>query len=305
MSTSNTLICVVGATASGKTKLAIEIAQFFNTEIVSFDSRQVYQELNIGVARPEPEELQSVKHHLIATQSIHQPYTAAAFALDFRKSLKSIFEKKNIAVAVGGTGLYLNAGLGLLDSFPSISKETRDKVNQWLQTKGLFYLQNYLKEIDPIGYSNLSIENPRRISKAIEVFVESGKPYSSFLNRSSTENDFNIIKIGIHQEREVLYKRIDTRVDRMMEKGLLSEVHNLYEFRNLTSLKTVGYSELFEYLDGKYDLNFAIEKIKQHTRNYAKRQITWWKKDEVYFFDSKYTPVKVFSFLKEKIAKNE
>ncbi|SZD73762.1 tRNA dimethylallyltransferase [Candidatus Ornithobacterium hominis] len=281
-----TLIVVVGPTAIGKTKLAIDIAQNFDAEIISSDSRQFYQEMEIGTAVPSQEELAAIKHHFIQHISIVKDYSVGDFEREALEFMQEYFEEKEILVMVGGSGLYEKAVTQGLDNFPEIPAEIRTRLNQELSRFGLEKLQKELAEKDSMYFSKIDENNPQRVIRALEIIRGSGKTYSSFLNQKKKARDFDVIKIGLTAEREMIYERINQRVDVMMKNGLLEEVKKLYGFKALNALQTVGYRELFAYFEGEYDLNFAIEEIKKNTRRFAKRQLTWYRKDNlVQWFD--------------------
>ncbi len=275
------LIVVAGPTAVGKTAAAIQIAKELGTEIISADSRQFYSELNIGVARPSEDELRTVKHHFIGHISITTPYTAADFEKDALAVLSQLFTSHNYVVVAGGSGLFINALLNGLDDLPS-DEELREQLSRRLEAEGLEVLTEQLKQLDIESYSTIDINNPRRVIRALEICLASGKKASELRKNSTTQRDFTPIKIALNLDRELLYSRINQRVDLMMNTGLLKEVEGLLPHRSLNSLQTVGYKELFDYFDGKVSLNEAVELIKQHTRNYAKRQLTWFRKDTDY-----------------------
>ncbi|UMB61103.1 tRNA (adenosine(37)-N6)-dimethylallyltransferase MiaA [Lutibacter sp. A80] len=284
----NYLITVVGATAIGKTALSIKLAQHFNTEIISSDSRQFYKEMNIGTAVPSPEELKAAKHHFIQNRSIFDNYSVGQFEKDALQKLNTLFLKNNSVIMVGGSGLYTNAVINGLDFFPKVDPEIRTKLTSKLENEGILTLQNKLKELDPESFSALEIENPHRLIRALEICIGTGKKYSTFKNKPKAPRNFIPIKIGLFADRAIMYNRINQRVDIMMEHGLLDEVKKLHPHKNLNALQTVGYKELFDYLDGKYPLDFAIEEIKKNTRRFAKRQVTWNKKDQtINWFDFK------------------
>lgn len=274
------LIIITGPTAIGKTGLAVFIAKALKTEIVSFDSRQFYKEMKIGTAVPTDEELAEVPHHFIQNLSIHDEYTVGDYERDALKKLKELFQKYNSVVMVGGSGMFEKAVTEGLDEFPEVDKTIRQNLIYEFDIYGLEPLQKELKEVDPDYYHQVDLNNPVRIIRALEVFRGTGKPFSSFRKNNSAKRNFNILKIGLELPREEIYDRINRRVDLMMEEGLLEEVKSLYKFKNLNSLQTVGYRELFDYLDGKFDLDIAVEEIKKNTRRYAKRQLTWYRKDE-------------------------
>lgn len=280
------LITVVGPTAIGKTALAIKLARHFNTEIISSDSRQFYKEMSIGTAVPSEEELASAPHHFIQHKSIFDAYSVGKFERDAIKKLKELFKKHNVTIMVGGSGLYVNAVIDGLDDFPTINESVREKLNLELKEQGIGSLQEKLKECDPEHYKKMDIENPQRLIRALEICIGAGKPYSSFLKKKETARDFKSIKIGLTANREVIYDRINRRVDAMISEGLIEEAKFLYEYKDLNALQTVGYRELFHHFSGDSDLDFAISEIKKNTRRFAKRQLTWFKKDEnILWFD--------------------
>lgn len=273
----NTLIVIGGPTASGKTALAIEKALALNTEIISFDSRQFYREMSIGTARPSDEELAKVKHHFIGHISINEEWNASVFEKNAIAKLDELFLKYDSVVAVGGSGLYLNALLYGFDELPDKDEKLRAELQLELEEKGIEFLQNKIKIIDPVYYEKGEIKNPHRLMRAIEVSLLSGKPYSQLKTNTSVQRNFTHQIFMIDNPREKLYERINMRVDEMVKAGLVDEVKSLLPYRNHNALQTVGYKEIFEFLDGKCNLETAIEKIKQNTRRYAKRQITWFK----------------------------
>lgn len=278
MKTKN-LITIVGPTAIGKTALSIKIANEYNAPIISCDSRQFYKETNIGTAVPTKEEQAQAHHYFIQDRSIFDDYNVGQFEKDALKKLEELFMTNDVVVMVGGSGLYVDAVINGLDYFPEVSPEIRKQLNKDLEEKGLVSLQERLKELDSKTYENIAIENPHRIIRALEVCIGSGKTYSSFKNKPKAERKFNSIKIGLKADREIIYDRINKRVDIMMQEGLLEEAKSVYPHKKLNALQTVGYRELFSYLDGEISLEFAIEEIKKNTRRFAKRQITWFKKD--------------------------
>ena len=271
------LIVIGGPTASGKTALAIEKALALNTEIISFDSRQFYKEMSIGTARPSDEELAKVKHNFICNISINEEGNASVFEKNAIAKLNELFLKYDSVVAVGGSGLYLNALLYGFDELPDKDESLRAELQLELEEKGIEFLQNKIKIIDPVYYQKGEIKNPHRLMRAIEVSLLSGKPYSELKTNLPVKRNFSHQILMIDHPREKLYERINMRVDEMVKAGLVNEVKSLLPFRNHNALQTVGYKEIFEFLDGKCDLQMAIEKVKQNTRRYAKRQITWFK----------------------------
>lgn len=296
-----TLILITGPTAIGKTGLAVFIAQQLHTEIISFDSRQFYKEMNIGTAVPSDEELKSVPHHFIQNLSIHDDYSVGDFEKDALKKLEELFQKYDSVVMVGGSGLFEKAVTEGLDVFPDVNPKIREELNQEFEKFGIEKLQEELKNSDAAYYQQVDLNNHHRLIRALEIIRETGKPFSSFRKNKSAERNFNIIKIGLELPREEIYDRINRRVDLMMENGLLDEVKSLYEFKHLNSLQTVGYKELFDYLDGKIELDFAVSEIKKNSRRYAKRQLTWWRKDENIHWFSPNQKSEILQFINDLI----
>lgn len=280
--TSKTVIIIGGPTASGKTGLAIRLAQHFNTDIISADSRQCYQEMSIGVANPTPEELQLVKHYFINSHSIHQDVNAATYEQYALEAANTIFRTRETAIMVGGTGLYIKAFCEGLDDIPAIDPAIRQQLNEGFSANGLHWLQQQVAEQDPLYYSTGEILNPVRLIRALEVKLQTGRSIREFQQQKKVTRDFKVIKIALDLPKEVLHERINLRVGQMMEEGLLEEVRALYPHRHLNALRTVGYSELFDYLDGKCTLTEAVEEIRKNTRQYAKRQLTWFRKDKAF-----------------------
>lgn len=278
----NFIIHIGGPTASGKTSLAIELALLLGTEVISSDSRQCYKEMSIGTAVPTKAEQSKVFHHFIHSHSIHSPLTAGSYASEAGHLVSSLLEKYGSVVIVGGSPLYGDALLYGLDDFPKVDESILDQLSK----QSLEELSHQIKELDPISAEDIDHQNRRRLERALSICLQTGKPYSSFKNRKRSKPFENIFEIGIHWERNLLYDRINSRVDLMFELGLLAEVQSLIPFKDLKPLQTVGYSELFEYLEGKCSLDEATEKIKQHSRNFAKRQLTWYnKKPEFRWFN--------------------
>ena len=275
-----TLISVVGPTAIGKTKLAIAIAQHFNTDILSADSRQFFKEMCLGTAVPSDEELQSATHHFIQHKSIQESYSVGDFERDAMSSLQQLFKEKDVVILVGGSGLYVDAVAKGLDNFPEIDPKIRQRLNTELQENGITHLQEQLKKLDLPYYNKVDLENPHRLIRALEVCIGSGKPYSSFTNQEKPKRPFDICTVGITADREIIYNRINQRVDLMLEKGLLEEAKSVYQHKELNALKSVGYKELFKHFDGEWELDFAISEIKKNTRRFAKRQLTWFRKNQ-------------------------
>ena len=274
------LIVLAGPTASGKTAAAIEVAKHFNTVVVSADSRQFYREMSIGTAKPSVEELTAVKHYFIDSLSITETYTAGDYEKQCLELLTELFKVHDVVVLAGGSGLFIKAVCEGFDEFPDADPEVRNRLNNELDDKGLSYLQEKLKAADPEYYQRVDINNPQRVIRALEIFESTGKQYSSFRKSAENKRPFRILKFGLNMPREVLYNRINLRVDIMVQQGLVDEARSLLPYRHLNALNTVGYSELFDYFDGKTDLQTAIALIKQNTRRFAKRQMTWFGKDK-------------------------
>ena len=273
------LIVLVGPTASGKTKLSIDIANLYDAEILSADSRQFYKELEVGTAKPNKVELSQVKHHFINNLSIHDNYSAGKYKTEVDSVLINYFKKNNYAVLVGGSGLFIDVVCNGIDDIPKVPNEVRNKVREYYKINGLNYIQNLLKKYDKKHYNVIDLSNPQRILRALEVCIYTKKPFSSFLIKKQQKNNFHLIKIGLNPPREMLYENINSRVDLMIKNGLIDEALNLVDFRNLNSLQTVGYNELFDCFDNKISEKEAIDLIKRNTKKYAKKQITWFKRD--------------------------
>ncbi|WP_293941183.1 MULTISPECIES: tRNA (adenosine(37)-N6)-dimethylallyltransferase MiaA [unclassified Sphingobacterium] len=278
MANKKTLIAIVGPTAVGKTAMAISLAQYFKTEIISADSRQFYREMSIGTAKPDAEELAAAPHHFINSHSIAQDYSAGDFEREALRLLDKLFEQHDVVVMVGGSGLFVRALCEGLDDLPKAGEEVRERLNNEMAQLGIEKMKERLKAIDPAYYQVADVDNPQRVVRALEVFEATGNPMSFYHKKDVDKRPFNILTIGLNMERSQLYERINLRVDRMMETGLLEEVNSLLQFRSKPALLTVGYAELFDYLDGNISLEDAVDKIKQNSRRYAKRQITWFKK---------------------------
>jgi tRNA dimethylallyltransferase len=281
-----TVIIIVGPTAVGKTAVAIELAKHFQTEIISADSRQCFKELNIGVARPSLEELQQVKHHFIASHSIHEEVNAASFEKYALEKINKLFQQQDTVIMVGGTGLYIKAFCEGLDEIPAVKDEIRTNINSKYKEEGLLWLQKEIKQKDPLFYEAGEIQNPQRVMRALEVVESTGQSILSFQKKEKAKRDFRMIKIGLELPKEELHRHINARVDKMIEGGLLDEVESLLPFKHLNALQTVGYTELFKQLagnalpgDNQVSLKETAALIKQNTRQYAKRQMTWFKKD--------------------------
>ncbi|MDP1727499.1 MAG: tRNA (adenosine(37)-N6)-dimethylallyltransferase MiaA [Bacteroidota bacterium] len=277
-----TLLVINGQTAIGKTELALAIATHYQTEIISTDSRQFYKEMKIGTAKPSPEELSVVKHHFINSQSIHHLYSAGAFEKEALNCLEDLFLKHDIVIAIGGSGLYIKALCEGLDKVPDADLYFRKQLIAQYEARGIEPLQNMLREMDPERWLSIDQQNPQRLMRAIEIAHQ-----NVTMVHSKKPRPFRILKLGLIMDRNELYQRINERVENMMQEGLLEEAKSLFPFRELNALKTVGYNEIFEFLEGKITLEKAVELIKQHTRNYAKRQLTWFKKDkEIHWFEA-------------------
>ena len=296
------LINIVGPTAIGKTALAVQIAQHFQTEIISADSRQFYKEMAIGTAVPEAEELAAAPHHFIQHISIEDSYNVGDFEKDALATLKELHQKNDVVVLVGGSGLYTKALTQGLDEFPEVDREIRENLNQHLENDGLDWLQKKLYVLDPEYYKNADVQNPHRVIRALEICIGTNKPFSTFLNQGKAERDFETINLGLTADRTIIYDRINRRVDLMMENGLLNEAESLYPKRELNALNTVGYKEMFSYLDNEIDLETAISEIKKNTRRFAKRQLTWFRKTEnIEWFDYDYKIEEVLNFVASRI----
>ncbi len=281
----NTLITIVGPTAIGKTALSIKLANYFNASIISCDSRQFYKEMTIGTAVPEIEELAAAKHYFIQDRSIFNDYNVGEFERDTLKKLDSLFKENPVQVMVGGSGLYVDAVLKGLDYFPEVDSKIRENLTKQLEEQGIEPLQKQLKELDPETYNIIALDNPHRIMRALEICIGSGTPYSTFKNKPKKARNFTNIIIGLNADRPIIYDRINLRVDIMIENGLLEEAQKLHQYKALNALQTVGYRELFSYFEGEFTKEFAVSEIKKNTRRFAKRQLTWFKrnKDTLWF----------------------
>lgn len=295
--TPKTVILITGPTASGKTAVAIELARVYQTEIISADSRQCFQEMAIGVARPSTAELDAVPHHFIASHSIQEEVTAATFEKYALDKTATLFQEKDVVIVAGGTGLYIRAFCEGMDLIPEIDPAIRQQVISEYEEKGLSWLQSFLQEKDPAFYSSGEIQNPQRSMRALEVFLSTGKSILTFQTGKKTKREFNVIKIGLDLPKEILHQQIHRRVDQMINTGLEQEVKSLLLFRQRNALQTVGYTEMFEYLDGKISLAQAVEAIKTHTRQYAKRQLTWFRRDKDIHWFSPHDTDAIKSFL--------
>ncbi len=296
-----TLIVVVGPTAIGKTALAIELAQFYQTEVISADSRQFFKEMHIGTAKPSAEELAAAPHHFIDSHSVKTLFSTGDFEVQALQLMDTLFKKHEVLIMVGGSGLYIDAICKGLDDLPEIDLRIREQLNQQLATEGIDSIRQQLEKLDPEYYAKVDQSNPQRMIRGLEVVLSSGKKLSSFLTANKKKRPFEIVKIGLNTDRALLYERINHRVDLMMEAGLLQEVETLLPYRQYNALNTVGYTELFDYLDGKADLNSAVALIKQNTRRFAKRQLTWFRRDEDTQWFEPNEISKILDYLKNKI----
>lgn len=305
---SNFLITIIGPTAIGKTALGIDLAQHFQCEIFSCDSRQFYKEMKIGTAVPSDEEMTAAPHHFIQTKSIFENYSVGDFEREAVLKLDKLFQKNTIQIMVGGSGLYVDAILRGFDHFPDIDPLIRQEIKAEYAVNGLDYLQQQLKELDPVYFEKLVVENPQtlqnpqRMMRFVEVCLGTKKSYSSFLHQKKNKRNFIPIIIGLEANREILYSRINQRVDLMIKQGLVEEAKNLYPNKSLNALQTVGYRELFDYLDDKISLEFAVEEIKKNTRRFAKRQLTWFKRTEnVMWFDFEADKNEIIAYIEKKL----
>ena len=299
------LIVVVGPTAIGKTSLGIELANHFHTDVLSADSRQFFQEMSIGTAAPTAEELAAAPHHFIQHRSIKDDYSVGDFERDALDRIDELFQEHDQLVMVGGSGLYVDAVTKGLDRFPEVDPQIRQDLNTELQEKGIETLQKRLKQMDPDYYSEVDLQNPHRLIRALEICIGTGKPFSDFRKREAPKRPFQSLFVGLTAERQLVYDRINKRVDIMMQEGLLEEVKELYPKRELNALNTVGYKELFKHLDGEWTLDFAISEIKKNTRRFAKRQFTWFKKNEEIAWFSHDTPsAEIINFIEQETGRN-
>ncbi len=297
------LITIVGPTAIGKTSLSLALAKHYNAPIISCDSRQFYKETSIGTAVPTKEEQAQAPHFFIQNRSIFDDYNVGQFEKDALNKLNELYLKHDIVIMVGGSGLYVDAVLKGLDHFPTVAPEIREQLNLELEQKGLEYLQEKLKNLDLDTYNNIAIENPHRVIRALEICIGTKQTYSSFKNKPKTPRSFTPIKIGLTANREIIYDRINRRVDIMISEGLIEEAKSVYPNKHLNALQTVGYRELFSHFDEEITLDFAIQEIKKNTRRFAKRQLTWFKKDvNTLWFDYKENIDKIISSIAQKTA---
>ncbi|HOX83095.1 MAG TPA: tRNA (adenosine(37)-N6)-dimethylallyltransferase MiaA [Chryseolinea sp.] len=274
------LIVVVGPTAVGKTAVSIKLAQHFKTEIISADSRQIFRELTIGTAKPNEEELAAVKHHFINSHSITERYDAAQYGRDALELIHQLFEKYDYLILCGGSGLYVKAILEGFDNIPEIAEEIREELNQHYEKEGIAWLQEKMRALDPEHFETIDQQNPHRLIRALEVKIGTGLSISTFRKKAKLQHSFSIVKIGLELPREVLNKRIDDRMDQMIRDGLFDEAKNVFSYKDQQALQTVGYQEIFDFMEGRYDRDEAIRLLKRNSRRYAKRQITWFKRDD-------------------------
>ena len=298
-----TLIVLIGPTGVGKTELSLAIAEKYHSAIISSDSRQLYSDLKIGTAAPTPEQLDRVRHYFVGTLRLTDYYSAAQFEAEALGKLEELFKQNPVEVMTGGSMMYVDAVCKGIDDIPTVDKETRDLLLRRYETEGLEQLCAELKLLDPEYYKIVDRKNHKRVIHALEICYMTGKTYTSFRTRSKKERPFHILKIGLFRDREELYNRINRRVDMMMEQGLLEEARAVYPYRQLNSLNTVGYKELFNYFDGTWTLPFAIEKIKQNSRIYSRKQMTWFKRDPDITWFHPDEPDMVFAFLDQKLQR--
>ncbi|WP_321481074.1 tRNA (adenosine(37)-N6)-dimethylallyltransferase MiaA [uncultured Bacteroides sp.] len=298
-----TLIVLIGPTGVGKTDLSLRLAERFQTSIISADSRQLYADLKIGTAAPTPQEIQRVPHYFIGTLQLTDYYSAAQYETEALKTLDSLFKENEIAILTGGSMMYVDAICKGIDDIPTVDKDTRELMLNRYEEEGLENLCKELKLLDPEYYKVVDTKNPKRIIHALEICYMTGKTYTSFRTQQKKQRPFRIIKIGLKREREELYNRINQRVEKMMKEGLLEEAKKVYPFHKLNSLNTVGYKELFKYIEGEWSLQFAVDKIKQNSRIYSRKQITWFKRDpEIHWFNPE-QELEIFDFLSNEIKK--
>lgn len=299
-----TLIVLIGPTGVGKTELSLKIAEHCHTEIISSDSRQLYADLKIGTAAPTPEQLKRVPHHFVGTLQLTDYYSAARYEEEVMEKLKELFQTHSSVVMTGGSMMYIDAVCKGIDDIPTIDSDTRELMLKRYEKEGLEALCAELKLLDPEYYAQVDVKNPKRVIHALEICYMTGKTYTSFRTRSQKKRPFNILKIGLRREREELYERINRRVDLMMEEGLLEEAKRVYPYRSLNSLNTVGYKELFKFLDGEWELPFAIEKVKQNSRIYSRKQMTWFKRDADITWFHPNQETEIMEYISRQIGQN-
>lgn len=299
------LVVIAGPTAVGKTKIAIHIAQSLRTVILSADSRQFYKEMNIGTAVPDSNEQEAVPHFFIQHLSVHDYYNVSRYENDALNLLSQLFQQYNPILLVGGSGLYIDAVCKGIDDMPDYDPDLREQLMQELNTRGIEWFRALLKKLDPQTYERIDLKNKNRVFRAVEVCLQTGRPYSSFLQNTSKQRPFGILKIALDRPREELYEAINLRVDKMIQNGLIEEARALYPFRHLVPLKTVGYKELFDYFDGKYSLEEAIDLIKRNTRKYARKQLTWLRRDKDYVWFHPDQVEEILRFIQQKLHEKD
>lgn len=304
-SNKNYLICIVGPTAVGKTAIAIELAQILKTEIISADSRQFYRELGIGTAKPDTHELSQAKHHLINSLSIHDDYDVGQFEQDAIEVIQQIHQNHQTAIMVGGSGLFVDAVCNGLDEFPQVKEGLRELLNTELKERGLAVLVEELEKLDPEYFQIVDQQNPQRVIRALEVIRSTGQKFSSFRVRKGKSRPFEVIKIGLNTNREILYSRIDQRMDMMIKQGLFEEAEKFLPYQHLNALQTVGYQEIFPFLQGEYDYDEAVRLLKRNSRRYAKRQLTWFKRDETVTWFEPTQLSEIFNFIDSQLKGTE
>jgi len=299
-----TLIVILGPTGIGKSDLSINIARHFDTEIVSSDSRQIFRELSIGTAVPSPSDLKRVKHHLIQNLSIHDDYNASKYETDALEIINHLFKSKDIVILCGGSMLYIDAVCKGIDIIPDVNQQIHEQILNEYNEQGIEHLRFKLKKLDPVYYNKVDLKNTNRIIHALDITLTTGKPYSSFRTGQKKQRPFNIIKIGLNTDRQILYDRINYRVDKMIKNGLIEEAKSVYPYHQLNALNTVGYKELFDYFEKKSELHDVIKKIKTNTRHYAKKQLTWFTKDdEIHWFQPSMEK-EIINFIQVETQKN-
>ncbi len=299
------LIVIAGPTCSGKTAAAIRVAKHFSTEIISADSRQLFKEMVIGTAMPSLQQLKEVKHHFIASHSISEEFNAGIYADACDLLLAELFKQHNVVVMTGGSGMYMDAALNGMDALPEKNDEIRNSLKKILEEKGIAVLQEELKRLDSVTYEKMDVQNPQRLMRALEVCMVTGKPYSSFLKKEQKKLPYEVIYLGLELPREALYQRIDQRVDDMIQNGLVEEVKGLLSYKEMPAMKTVGYRELVSYFENRMTLEEAVDKIKQHTRNYAKRQMTWFGKNKSIHWIAADDVNGMLKFVEERVMSDE
>ena len=296
------LVLIVGPTAVGKTDFCLKLANFFNSEIISCDSRQFYREMNLGTAKPSESELSLVRHHFINSLSVEDVYDVKKFENEAIDLLENLFQKHQILILTGGSGLFADAVIDGLDEMPQIDERIRKELIDEYNQKGLTFLQDQVALLDPVYFGQVDRQNPQRLMRAIEVFRGTGKPFSSFRVKAKVKRDFEVIKIGLERPRNELYARIDLRMDQMITDGLFEEASALFPKRHLNALQTVGYSEIFGYLEGSYDREEAIRLLKRNSRRYAKRQLTWFKRDQSIHWFEPSQEEEILQYIKNQIG---